>query len=114
MYPDLEPVYGGKEYLEKQEYILKKTKEEIAGLETKLATVNEKIEESEKKLSDADALIDEISEVVYEKAIVVVSENVAKATRDEDVTIINHQIEWLSDSERTVPKEKKRLCNKIF
>lgn len=114
VYPDLDPVYGGKEYLEKQEYILKKTKEEIAGLETKLATVNEKIEESEKKLSDADALIDEISEVAYEKAIVVVSENVAKATRDEDVTIINNQIEWLSDSERIAPKEKRDYAIKFF
>ena len=107
VYPDLDPVYGGKEYLEKQEYILKKTKEEIAGLETKLATVNEKIEESEKKLSDADALIDEISEVAYKKAVDVVSEDVVKKTRDEDVAVIDNQIAWLSEDVRTDPKEKR-------
>lgn len=114
IYPDEEPVYGGKEHQEKQEYIREKTKEQIAELETQLVDVNERLEENERKLSDTNALIDEISEVAYEKAIELVSYESSKATREEDIAAINHQIEWLSSDERKASKEKRSFAVKYF
>ena len=51
-----EPSYGGREYLEKQDYILMKQKEQLAAQEQKL-------EELTLKIEDVDNLIDEVSSV---------------------------------------------------
>lgn len=51
-----EPEYGGRKYLEKQDYILAKQKEQ-------LALQAEKLEELVMKIEDVENLIDEVSEL---------------------------------------------------
>ena len=66
---DQEPSYGGREYLEKQDYILMKQKEQLAAQEQKL-------EELTLKIEDVDNLFDEVSSVAYDKAVEVVTDEV--------------------------------------
>lgn len=60
-----EPLYGGWEYLEKQDYILAQQAE-------KLAQQEQRLDEVALKISEAEALIDEVANVAYEKACEVV------------------------------------------
>ena len=64
-----EPSYGGRSYLEKQDYILMKQKE-------KLARREQKLEELTLKIEDVDSLIDEVSSVAYDKAVELVTDEV--------------------------------------
>ena len=50
---DQEPSYGGREYLEKQDYILMKQKEQMEAQEQRL-------EELTLKIEDVETLIDEV------------------------------------------------------
>ena len=52
-----EPEYGGRAYLEKQDFIIAKQKEQLAAQERKLEDLTMKIE-------DVEALIDEVAESV--------------------------------------------------
>ena len=54
-----EPEYGGRAYLEKQDYILFKQKEQLAAQEQKL-------EELTMKIEDVEALVDEVADIAYE------------------------------------------------
>ena len=62
-----EPEYGGRAYLEKQDYILFKQKEQLAAQEQKL-------EELTMKIEDVEALVDEVADIAYDKAVEVVAD----------------------------------------
>lgn len=83
-----EPEYGGKKYLEKQEFIIQAQKEKIARQE-------QKIKDQEEKIMDNETLIDEVAEIAYDKAVEVVTEKVRVQTQEEDIRILD------------------RLCNSI-
>ena len=59
---DQEPSYGGREYLEKQDYILMKQKEQLTAQEQKL-------EELTLKIEDVETLLDDVSDAAYDKAV---------------------------------------------
>jgi len=92
---DKEPVYGGKEYLEKQDYILEKQKERLRETEAAL-------NEATIKLSDVDALIEEITDAAYDKACDLVSETVQATAHEEDLRIIEDYKSEI-DSDHKVP-----------
>ena len=78
---DREPEYGGREYLEKQDYILMKQKEKTEAQEQRLEELALKVEEME-------TLIDEVSEAAYDKAVEVVTDTVREQTQLEDLKVI--------------------------
>jgi len=71
---DHEPEYGGRAYLEKQDYILAMRKEQLAQKEQKFAELTLMMEEVE-------MLIDEVSEIAYDKAVEVVTDTVRAQTQ---------------------------------
>ena len=60
-----EAEYGNRQYLEKQDYILAKQKEQLAAQQSKL-------DELTLRVSDMETLIDEVSVAAYDKAEVVI------------------------------------------
>ena len=68
---DQEPSYGGRDYLEKQDYILMKQKEQLAAQEQKL-------EELTLKIEDVETLLDDVSDAAYDKAVEVVTDTVRR------------------------------------
>lgn len=78
---DQEPSYGGRDYLEKQDYILMKQKEQLAAQEQKL-------EELKLKIEDVETLLDDVSDAAYDKAVEVVTDTVRQETHKEDIRLV--------------------------
>lgn len=76
-----EPSYGGREYLEKQDYILMKQKEQ-------LASQGQKLEELSLKVRDVEALIEEVSDAAYDRAVEAVADKVREQTQLADLAVI--------------------------
>ncbi|MBS5088232.1 MAG: serine/arginine repetitive matrix protein 2 [Clostridiaceae bacterium] len=95
-----EPSYGGRDYLEKQDYILMKQKE-------KLAQQEQNLEELTLKIEDVDSLIDEVSSVAYDKAVELVTDEVKTMTHQEDIEMIEDTKVWLQSPERKAPQKER-------
>ena len=102
---DQEPSYGGREYLEKQDYILMKQKEQLAAQEQKL-------EELTLKIEDVETLLDDASDAAYDKAVEVVADTVRQETHKEDIRLIEETKKWVLSPERKAPKKERILQNR--
>ena len=97
---DQEPSYGGRDYLEKQDYILMKQKEQLAAQEQKL-------EELTLKIEDVETLLDDVSDAAYDKAVEVVTDTVRQETHKEDIRLIEETKKWVLSPERKAPKKER-------
>ena len=93
-----EPSYGGRAYLEKQDYILMKQKEQLAAQEQKL-------EELTLKIEDVETLVEEVSELAYDKAVEVVTDTVRQETHQEDIRLVEETKNWVLSPERKAPQK---------
>lgn len=100
-----EPEYGGRKYLEKQDYILAKQKEQLALQE-------EKLEELVMKIEDVESLIDEVSDIAYDKAVEVVTATVKKETHLEDIRLVEESKNWVLSPERKASKKEREYAVK--
>ena len=94
-----EPEYGGRAYLEKQDYILFKQKEQLAAQEQKL-------EELTMKIEDVEALVDEVADIAYDKAVEVVADTVKLETHKEDIKLVEQSKAWVLSPERKASKKE--------
>ena len=76
-----EAEYGNRKYLEKQDFILAKQKEQ-------LAVQQDRLDELTLKVNDMETLIDEVSAAAYDKAVEVVTDKVREQTQLEDMEVI--------------------------
>ena len=100
---DQEPSYGGRDYLEKQDYILMKQKERLAAQEQKL-------EELTLKIEDVETLLDDVSDAAYDKAVEVVADAVRQETHKEDIRLVEETKKWVLSSERKAPKKEREYA----
>ena len=138
------PEYGGRAYLEKQDYIMAKQKEQLAQQEKtvqeqtaqlenlkeenekahhqqvrrttyqsltllsndkKIQTQEKRLSELSQKIEDTENLLDEISEVAYDKAVAVVSENAVSDALKASTEQVDIYLDWLKEPGRKVSKE---------
>ena len=92
-----EAEYGNRKYLEKQDFILAKQKEQLAAQQNKL-------DELTLKVNDMETLIDEVSAAAYDKAVEVVTDVVRTETRKEDMRMIEDTKKWVLSPERKAPQ----------
>ena len=92
-----EAEYGSRKYLEKQDFILAKQKEQLAAQQSKL-------DELTLKVNDMETLIDEVSAAAYDKAVEVVTDMVRTETRKEDMRMIEDTRKWVLSPERKAPQ----------
>ena len=92
-----EAEYGNRQYLEKQDYILAKQKEQLAAQQSKL-------DELTLKVSDMETLLEDVSATAYDKAVEVVTDAVRMETRKEDMRMIEDTKKWVLSPERKAPK----------
>ena len=92
---DVEPVYGGASYLEKQDFIIMNQKKRI---EEKQAVLDGLV----MKIEDVNAVIEEAVDLAYEKACEVVTKRVKEETVKHDVDVVNDYGELLQQQ----PKDK--------
>jgi len=98
-----EPAYGGREYLEKQDYILMKQKEQLAAQEQKL-------EELTLKIEDVETLLDDVSDVAYDKAVEIVTDAVRQETHKEDIRLVEETKKWVLSPERKAPQKEREYA----
>ena len=92
-----EAEYGNRKYLEKQDFILSKQKEQLAAQQSKL-------DELTLKVSDMETLLDDVSAAAYDKAVEVVTDVVRTETRKEDMRMIEDTKKWVLSPERKAPQ----------
>lgn len=114
LYLDKEPEYGGRDYLEKQDYILMKQKEQMATQKEQITRQEQTLEELTLKIEDVEMLIDEVSDVAYDKAVEVVTDKVREETQKEDLTLISDYKKWVTSAERNIPKDKRDFVGKCL
>ena len=114
LYLDKAPEYGGRGYLEKQDYILMKQKEKMAVQEEQITRQEQTLEDLTLRIEDVEMLIDEVSDVAYDKAVEVVTDRVREQTQKEDLKEIETYKAWLTSPERNIPKEKKDFAQKCL
>ena len=107
---DEEPSYGGREYLEKQDYILMKQKEKLAEQAERIMQADEQLNDLTMKIEDVETLIDEVSDIAYDKAVEAVTDVVREETQKEDITLIEDRKKWLLSPERKTSKEKREYA----
>ena len=96
---DVEPVYGGASYLEKQDFIIMNQKKRI---EEKQAVLDGLV----MKIEDVNAVIEEAVDLAYEKACEVVTKRVKEETVKHDVDVVKDYGELLQQQ----PKDKLSRC----
>ena len=92
-----EAEYGNRKYLEKQDFILAKQKEQLTAQQSKLAELTLKV-------SDMENLLENVSAAAYDKAVEVVTDAVRTETRKEDMRMIEDTKKWVLSPERKAPK----------
>ena len=100
-----EAEYGNRKYLEKQDFILAKQKEQLAAQQSKL-------DELTLKVSDMETLLEDVSAAAYDKAVEVVTDVVRAETRKEDMRMIEDTKMWVLSPERKAPKATREYTAK--
>ena len=106
-----EPIYGGREYLEKQDYIRQKLNADITEQNIKLKKKESELEEITLKISDVEKFADDVAEAAYEKAVEVVTEKVREETRSEDIKAIEEYNAFVKKSSKVTEQNKKIADN---
>lgn len=86
-----EPEYGGRAYLEKQDYILMKQKKKIKDQDQVIEQKSDELEAITIRIEDTENFVEEVADAAYEKAVEVVTKTVQKEVRNEDFDIIAGQ-----------------------
>ena len=110
---DHEPEYGGRKYLEKQEYILMKQKEKIAVQDQTISAKEAELQAITVRIEDTEAFVEEVSEVAFEKAVEVVTDKVVEETHNADFDMVMHHGKKVVGDPVLSP-EKKKFANQIF
>jgi len=110
---DHEPEYGGRKYLEKQDYILMKQKEKIAVQDQTITAKEAELQAITVRIEDTEAFVEEVSEVAYEKAVEVVTEKVVEETHNADFDLVMHHGKKVV-SDPALSPERKKFANQIF
>ena len=98
-----EAEYGSRKYLEKQDFILAKQKEQLAAQQNKL-------DELTLKVSDMETLLEDVSVAAYDKAVEVVTDVVRTETRKEDMRMIEETKKWVLSPERKAPQSTREYA----
>ena len=62
------------------------------------------------KIEDVEALIDEVSDIAYDKAVEVVTDEVRVETHKEDIRLVEQSKAWVLSPERQGFPKRKNLC----
>ena len=110
---DYEPEYGGRAYLEKQDYILMKQKEMLAVQNQQIESKEAELEEIIIRIEDTEAFAEEVADAAYEQAVEVVTRTVQEEIRNEDFDLIEEQRRIVLNNAELSDKEY-NLADRIF
>ena len=100
-----EAEYGNRKYLEKQDFILAKQKEQLSAQQNRL-------DELTLKVGDMETFLDDVSAAAYDKAVEVVTDAVRTETQKEDMRMIEDTKRWVLSPERKAPQATREYTAK--
>lgn len=109
-----DPGNRGRSYLEKNDYIIQKQKKVIEEQETVIEEKSEQLESVTLRLEDAEALIDEVTEIAYDKAVELVTDVVRAEAQLQDEKIVSDYKDWCLAPERRYSPAEKGLIGKVL
>ena len=110
---DQEPEYGGRAYLEKQDYILMKQKEKIKDQDQVIEQKSDELEAITIRIEDTENFVEEVADAAYEKAVEVVTKTVQEEVRNEDFDIIAGQRNAVLSNPR-LSESGRKFAGRIF
>ena len=110
---DHEPEYGGRAYLEKQDYILMKQKEMLAVQDQQIESKEAELEEIIIRIEDTEVFAEEVADAAYEQAVEVVTRKVQEVIRNEDFDLIEEQRRIVLNNAELSDREY-NLADRIF
>ena len=75
-----------------------------------LAAQEQKLEELTLKIEDVETLMEEVSDIAYDKAVEVVTDTVWQETHEEDIRMVEETREWLLSPERKAPQKEREYA----
>lgn len=109
-----DPGNRGRSYLEKNDYIIQKQKKVIEEQATVIEEKAQELESVSLRLEDAEALIDEVTEIAYDKAVELVTDVVRAETQLQDEKIISDYKDWCLAPEQRYSPAEKGLIGKVL
>lgn len=88
IFVDEVPVYGGQKYLEKNDYIIKKQRSELAKTHKELKSSKKKLEAIEDISNDAEELVNTMCDIAYDVVFEEVATTVANQVKCNDADIV--------------------------
>ncbi len=108
-----EPVYGGRAYMEKQDFIIANQKQRIARQEEAIASKETELETLNVRIGDLETLINEVMDTAYEKAV----EALSGIAAEEAVSEVGNAIRCLDGSlmnDSRLSRPQKDLVHKTY
>ena len=109
-----DPGNRGRSYLEKNDYIIQKQKKVIEEQETVIEEKSQELQSVSLRLEDAEALIDEVTEIAYDKAVELVTDVVRAEAQLQDEKIVSDYKDWCLAPERRYSTAEKGLIGKVL
>ncbi len=100
-------IYGGKEHLEKNDYVIAAQQQKLAEQETELAEKEQELTEKQERLDDTDALLDAVSDATYSEAINVMAATVTTEVQKQNWEVIRGMIVDASAADSSLRKAER-------
>ena len=110
---DREPEYGGRAYLEKQDYILMKQKEKMTVQDQQIESKEAELEAITIRIEDTEAFVEEVADAAYEQAVDVVTKTVQEEIRNEDFDLIEEHRRIILNNVELSDRER-NFAHRIF
>ena len=111
---DQEPEYGGRAYLEKQDFVLKKQKAKMTEQEQEISEQESRLNQLTIRIEDTEKFLDEVSGIAYETAVRVVTEKVIEETHNVDFDEIEKlKRKMTSERSKNTPQQKKIISRTL-
>lgn len=102
----------GEEKIAQQDQVFLSNSRRIFGQAEIIEDQKLQIEELTLKLSDVDALIDEVADIAYDKAVETLTDEVILQTHKEDIELLEETKRWIQSPERKAGKKEKEYALK--
>ena len=109
-----ETSYGGRDYMEKQDYIVMRQKEKLKEQEEEISEKETRLDELTIRISDTERFIDEVSETAYQAAVGAVTEKVIEETHNADFDEIGRMKDALTSEKSENSPQVKRIISKTL
>lgn len=103
-------ISSGEQKLAQQDELFLSNSERILSQGAVIVEQEQTIEEQMMKISDVEALMDEVADIAYDKAVEALTDEVILQTHKEDIELVEGSKRWVQSPERKASKKEKEYA----